>query len=388
MADDGRAKRLKSSSEDDIVTPEVAALRGRIADLESAGKKEAAELRGKIAELELAGNKEVAELRGRIAELESENEQLRRIGRGEGNHEVLPVVANTTVDLSRVDSSIVIQISSFLGTSRELLNLGLACKSLGRRQPSSALTLPLVEEVARQEVCSRANAADMDSLPQYLSGTTTWLSILYRFEHLLVFDVLLGQQGIEHRNGDKSTVCGTGEFLCTALSSIYVMKTGSHYAEFEIIDGTRGSPYIGIVRPMPNLDAGAAANEECYYLIGERELYPDFLAQRSDEWGVGDVHACEYCCVDGQMSSTSWEAEADEEFEVDWEGMEGCKAGDIIGLLLNLDEGKLTAYRNNRLLGVMKDGLSGSYCWYVSVSAGKAISIKRGEPPVAREAAF
>ena len=259
MADDGRAKRLKSS-EDGVVL----ALRERIAELES----ENAQLRSSGT---LAGNQEVAGLRGRIAELESENEQLRRhVRREEGDYEVLPVVVvvvPATVDLSRVDPSIATQISSFLGTSRELLNLGLTCKSFGWRQPTSTLTLSLVEEVARQEVCSRATAAEMDSLPQYLSGTTTWMSILHRFEHFLVFDVLLGS-GIRHRNGNKATVYGL-HYLCTALSSSYVMRTGSHFAEFEIIDE---EPYIGIVRPMPNLDAGATANEDRYFLIGEREL--------------------------------------------------------------------------------------------------------------------
>ena len=98
MADNGRAKRLKSSSEDGIVISEVAVLRGRIAELESAGKKE------------------VAELQGRITELESEIEQLRRRGRDAGNHEMLPVVVATTVtvDLSHVDSSIVAQIHIFI----------------------------------------------------------------------------------------------------------------------------------------------------------------------------------------------------------------------------------------------------------------------------------
>ena len=61
MAEDGRAKRLKSS-EDDVVL----AQRERIAKLES----ENAQLRSGT----LAGNQEFAELRGRIAELEPENE--------------------------------------------------------------------------------------------------------------------------------------------------------------------------------------------------------------------------------------------------------------------------------------------------------------------------
>ena len=365
MEDDGRAKRLKSS-EDDVDL----ALRERIAVLES----EIAQFRSGT-----RGNQAVAAQRGRIAELEYENEQLRRHGRREeGHHEVLPLVVTTvvTVDLSRIDSSIITQISSFLGTSRELLNLGLTGKSFGWRQPPSTLNWSLAEEVARQEVCSRATDSEISSLPRYVSGTTTWLSILYRFEHLLVFDVLLGQ-GIEHRNGDRATVHTTGP-LCTAVTSNCVMRTGSHFAEFEIVTGTTGTPYIGIVRPMPGLDRNYG--EDCFF-IGKFDLYPDFLQQRSDEWGVGDignVHACEYYCQTGKMNCTDWEYG---EHGVTWEGRESCESGDTIGMLLNLDEGSLTVYKSNRRLGVMKDGLSGSYCWHVGVWGGSAVTIKRGEPP-------
>ena len=126
-----------------------------------------------------------------------------------------------------------------------------------------------------------------------------------------------------------------------------------------------------LVRLQTKIDTFSLANEN----------YPDFLAQRSDEWGVGDVHACEYFCGSGTMSWTDWEDGVPH--EDNWEGMETCSSGDTIGMLLNLDEGTLTVYKNNRRLGVMKDGLSESYCWYVSASAGDAITIKRGEPPVA-----
>ncbi|EJK54527.1 hypothetical protein THAOC_25836, partial [Thalassiosira oceanica] len=95
MANNGRAKRLKTAE-------------GGIA---AASAAEVAELRRRNAELE-SENERLR--RGRIAELESENELLRRRGRHEGNHEVLPVViVPATVDLSRVDTSLVTQISSF-----------------------------------------------------------------------------------------------------------------------------------------------------------------------------------------------------------------------------------------------------------------------------------
>ncbi|EJK47414.1 hypothetical protein THAOC_33863 [Thalassiosira oceanica] len=364
MADDGRAKRLKSSQDGGVA--EVAELRGRVAELESENAK-----------LRLENRQQA----GGIAALESEIEQLRRCGRREeGDHEMLPVVvevvATTAVDLSRVDTSIVTLISSFLDTSNELLNLALTCKSFGWRQPMSTLNWSLAEEVARQAVYSRATDEEMSCLPQFVRGTVTWLSILHRHEHLLIFDVLLGGY-IEHRNGDKTAVCAKGEDYhgSVAVSGSYVMRSGAHYAEFLIT----GTPCIGIVRPMPGLDAGAYQER---FILFDDIFYPDFLAQRTDDWGNSDVHACEYFCDDGGMRWTNWD---DFEFGVEWEGIESCQSGDTVGMLLNLDEGTLTVYKNNRRLGVMMDGLSGPYCWYVSLYKSQAVtgavSIKRGALP-------
>ncbi|EJK66988.1 hypothetical protein THAOC_12031 [Thalassiosira oceanica] len=346
MEDDSRAKRLKSS-EDDVTAEEVAELRAR-----------------------------------RIAELESEIAQLRRgrppegVRELEGNHEVLPVVVKvvvtSTVDLSRITTGLLTHITSFLASSRELLNLALTCKSFGWRQPTSTLNWSLVEEVARQAVCSRSTGAEISCLPQYVRGRLTWLSILHRYEHLLVLDVLAGDY-IEHANGDKTAVCATVHHCSSvAVSSSYVMKSGSHYTEFQITY----EPCIGVVRPMPDLGAGAYREEFTFF---DRRFGPDFLAQRSNDWGNCNVHACEYFCGDGDMRWTDWDRD-DTDWEL-WDGSEGCDSDDTVGMLLNLDEGTLTVYRNNRRLGVMKDGLSGAYCWDSFLTMGKPyIEIMRPLP--------
>ncbi|EJK74188.1 hypothetical protein THAOC_04148 [Thalassiosira oceanica] len=234
MADDGRAKRPKPSEDGGAVIAE----RERIAELES----EIAQLQLRSGMLLAAANQEVAKLRGRVVELESENDRLRRRGQAEGNHNVLPVVMTAIVDLSRIDTGVVAQISSFLAASRELLNLALTCKSFGWRQPMSTLNWSLVEEVARQSVCSRATDAEISFLPRYVSGTTTWLSILHIYEHPLLFDVLIGGC-IEHLNEDKTTVCATGDDgISSAVASRHVMSSGVHFAEFQIT----GTPYIGV----------------------------------------------------------------------------------------------------------------------------------------------
>ena len=156
MTDDGGAKRLKTSQDGLAI-----AISGRDDEL-------------------LRRN---AELQYEIQQLRSENARLRQPGRRleEVRHEVLPAVVKmvVTVDLSRVDAGLVTHITSFLGTARELLNLTLTCKSFELRRPTSSLNWSLVEEVARQAVCSRATDDEMGRLPPYVSGTRTWLSVLH-----------------------------------------------------------------------------------------------------------------------------------------------------------------------------------------------------------------
>ena len=51
-----------------------------------------------------------------------------------------------------------------------------------------------------------------------------------------------------------------------------------------------------------------------------------------------------------------------------WEGRQGAREeGDRIGLLLDLDQGSMTVYKNDERLGVMATGLSGKYSWAVSL---------------------
>ena len=298
---------------------------------------------------------------------------------------MLPLVVHSpTVDLSRFDTGLVSHISSFVGTSRELLNLALTCKSFGWRQPESDRDWSLAEEVAREAVSSGQNDIEgvRIALPQYAGGTTTWLSILHRFESPLKFDTLLGR-GIAHHKEHKTSVHGTTgntNANSTAIASNYVMESGIHYTEFQII---AGRPQIGIARPMPNLDSDRYyANRNFTFLDIWR--YGLLSSTIDDEWGSGNMHLCQYFCIDGAKFCTGWRREVmDAMREDEWEGREDAQAGDTIGMLLNLEEGTLTVYKNNRRLGVMKDGLSGSYCWYTSLIEGDAaVAIKRGQPPM------
>ena len=97
-------------------------------------------------------------------------------------------------------------------------------------------------------------------------------------------------------------------------------------------------------------------------------------AQRTDAW-VGNVHYCQLYCDVGDVEWTDFQG-----FDYDEESFEGFVEGDIVGLLLDLNEGTLSVYKNGRRLGVAKDGLAGEYCFFSSLCDG-AISIQRKTPP-------
>ena len=91
-----------------------------------------------------------------------------------------------------------------------------------------------------------------------------------------------------------------------------------------------------------------------------------------------------YYCFFGQCASGSWE----ENSFVTWVNstFNGAKMrrGSVLGMLLDLDEGTLAIYRDNRRLGVIKSGLAGEYCWGVCMTgtATTTASIARGRVPI------
>jgi hypothetical protein len=67
----------------------------------------------------------------------------------------------------------------------------------------------------------------------------------------------------------------------------------------------------------------------------------------------------------------------------DWEGMQRAREqGDRIGMLLDLDQGTVTVYKNDERLGVMATGLSGEYSWAVALGVqGSSVRIESAPAP-------
>ena len=86
------------------------------------------------------------------------------------------------------------------------------------------------------------------------------------------------------------------------------------------------------------------------------------------------------CCsigADGLFVWFDWET-----FGGSCTNIEGLEEDAQMGLLLDLDEGTLSIYQNGQRLAVLKDGLSGEYCWWLAiVKWGAPVSIRRGLDP-------
>ena len=254
--------------------------------------------------------------------------------------------------------------------ARDLCRVSLTCKTLGGKQ-TEYNGLSLVEAAARR-MFECASEWERSCLPKY--NDEGWIE-LYR--HLLMlrskltFDQLVGdniQYGADHST--VQTIPGKRSFS-TALCSNHVMRSGRHFAVFTKLADVGEN--IGVVRPVQinrsDLDDGL--RNFCPIVI--RSRYWEYLrSQQTDRWNDSNVHCCAVNIIG--FFSSDWTRNAEstriEDFQRDFP----------FALLLDLDDGTLSLYQNGRSLGVLKDGLSGEYCWYARVLE-KSVTIKRGLAP-------
>ena len=276
------------------------------------------------------------------------------------------------IHLLELDSNLLADIISRLSPS-DLVNVGRTCRSFGlARNGQRSLT----NEVANRLFVSTAAEHEAIALPPGYYGESAierLLQLLF-LRGPLGFGKLIGT-GISYSSppGTSSVTVTTGSRLCTALSNL-VMRGGTHFVQFDIA----GECAVGVIRPLPGLDGEQLDNFDPAEVDSSDDISRELLAERTERWGVGDVHCCSSDCFDGDCNWSSW---SDYHYE-DWEGEEGLDGEDgTVGLLLDLDAGTLVVYKNGRRLGVMKDGLSGEYCWFATISGSSTVRIERDTLP-------
>ena len=153
-------------------------------------------------------------------------------------------------------------------------------------------------------------------------------------------------------SADGCEATGSGDGWCAVVSDV-VMRSGKHMVRFTWTRlGTRHGPHFGLIRPSCKVEAGERPEKDdvCFYGTW-------------GGWGYG-------------TASSSWT------------GMQEAGEGDRIGMLLDLDMGTMTIFKNEECLGLMATGLSGEYCWAVEIPQNGPDSVRiENAPPEALAAA-
>ena len=237
-----------------------------------------------------------------------------------------------------------LHVACFLSTARDLLSLQLTSKRFatecialsggaGAGPPAAAPEmLSIAQEAARWWVAG-CSEQERGWVPR--CGLGSWLGRMHEVEALRV-PLAFGRAHAEvtlSENGALATSCADDDFR-TAASGV-VMRSGRHFVQFTVVEGDW--MYLGVVRPGWDVEGDGEEAQDgdghCFYSTTSGMRFPD----HSDSGGG-----------------------------YDWEGRQSAKEpGDRIGILLDLDQGSMTLYRNDdEKMGVMvAEGLTGPLCW-------------------------
>ena len=177
-------------------------------------------------------------------------------------------------------------------------------------------------------------------------GLESWLGLMHEVG-LLRLPLAFARTHAEISLSENGAVATRGrtDYSWQIAGSTTVMRAGCHYAQFTLVDpgvsedaDEEGDVMVGVIRP-------GWKNDEIHDDVVEVVAY--------GVEGHCFYHTCRGYCYPGTC---------------EWEGRTSANTpGDRIGLLLDLDQGSMSVWKNDAKLGVMKVGLSGEYCWAVSM---------------------
>eukprot|EP00984_Skeletonema_dohrnii_P002598 scaffold911_cov125-Skeletonema_dohrnii-CCMP3373.AAC.10 len=313
---------------------------------------------------------------------------------------VLPLLSTVEATTILLSNDVLTSVSSFL-VCEDLFHLSLTCKHM----------TAAIEAVALQMIGS--------AKVRHGGGDNTF-STLEKMKLLLhspiEFTDLVGKN-LGYLRGDKACVYsynpnrlhtldyirennnieiiekwdGWEGKICTAICSDYVMTSGRHYAKFTVTSNDLWGEDVfrffysrlGIMRPI-GLDSRITSRQQwcpiyspidCVFFSEDllEGTFAEHYRTDTDAWGEGDVHCCLYYDFEGTCEWTNWDSQ-EEGTHTDqrWDGMIGGSLDHDTreyGLLLDLDAGTLSMYKDDKFLGVMMRGLTGEYCWVANILA-------------------
>eukprot|EP01046_Picozoa_sp_COSAG06_P023374 COSAG06_NODE_1852_length_8164_cov_4.582275_2_plen_301_part_00 len=219
---------------------------------------------------------------------------------------------------------------------------GLVASGGGTAAAQQAAAWSIIEEAARQWIAS-CTEQERGWVPR--RGRESWLGLMWEVESLHRAAVF--GRSHEHitlsEDGSLATRRGVVDYTGYTAASKAVMRAGRHYAQFTVVGG---SMFSGVIQPGWDVEGGEdvqGGDGHCFYFTFNGACLPDYQ---------------------------------------DWEGKQGADDSDRIGMLLDLDQGSMTVYKNDQRLGLMAAGLSGEYSWAVSLyNEGESARIESAPAP-------
>ena len=249
-----------------------------------------------------------------------------------------------------------LNIACFIPTAKDLLSLRLtntrfsvkciAAPTVGAGGEGAAAApemLCIAEEAARLWVAG-CSEQERGWVPR--RELESWLCLMQKVGLLrvpLAFGRAHGEMTLTE-GGAVATKRVTSDGTCRSAATNVAMRSGRYFASFTLVQGHY--VFFGAIRP---------------------------------NWGVEGVAEAQH--VDGHCFFNTHGGRRCPGFH-DWKGMQSAKQGDRIGMLLDLDQGSMTVWKNDEKLGVMHaEGLSGPLCWAVGLALQGA-SARIGSAPL------
>jgi len=307
----------------------------------------------------------------------------------------------------------VVALASFL-SPHDILSLALTCKRFGdkhgmdkkrsaaSREGSTREVRQRTESISIMEVAARtvlfalATQDERNALPR--RGEESWIGLYHEFLLMfrtpLQFDKLAGDSIFHvdstNRNQhiDKARVSNLGPWPATAICQ-NIMRAGKHRVSFQVNHGGDSPNYAvtcGIMRPttkdisfinISGLDSCNPASDDLsrfslkdYEMLHGNDNNVDCCLFNT-HMGIGIIRKRWKKWKESELMSMNvgkrlWARLQNDNQRFDCSWMERIRTTNFkIEMVLNLDEGTLDVYKNDRRLGTLRSGLVGEYCWVV-----------------------
>lgn len=253
--------------------------------------------------------------------------------------------------LLETPDEVAISIACALDDPKDLLRLSMACKRYRLRTVAEPAcngsagawppqTWSIVDECARRWLVARP-LAQRSWLPRcWEEGQESRLGLMHevlrlleppRFAQAHPVLTICERGAVVKRTTDLHRPPISFETFATCGT---LMRAGRHYAQFRMVNTAH--MLVGLMRST--VDVSISGIED--------------ISKVQDE-------SCFLSTYDGSRLSPTEGVYPG--LHREWE------IGDRVGLLLDVDQGSLTVYRNDQRLGIMAVGLSGEFCWAVSL---------------------